>query len=85
MERIRRTTQLKTEISNDDAERLDRIIEEYNFKSRYQVLRYLTECFLKVADPRPEEIVNADIEEMFEGFESMSSDDFQDTKRSGSI
>ena len=78
-------TLIATFIPKNDIERLDGIIKKYKFKSRYQVVQYLIQCFLKVADPQPEEVVNKDIEEMFDGYDSVSRDDFQNVKNKYSI
>lgn len=68
-------------IPKQDIERLDFIVKEYRFKSRYQLLKYIIQCFLKVADPRPEEVVNKDIEEMFDGWDSLEFGEYQNVKR----
>ena len=78
--------QIKTEISKEYMERLDEIVEKYHFKSRYQILQYLVKCFVRVADPKPDEdVVPADIEEMFDGYQTASKREFQDIKRGGAI
>ena len=78
--------QIKTEVSVEYAKRLDEIVEKYNFRSRYQVLQYLVKCFIRVADPQPtDEVVPADIEEMFEGYQTYNKLEFQDIKRGTSI
>lgn len=82
---FRKSIQVKARLSINDIDRLDDIIKKYQFKSRYQVVQYLIKCFLKVADPRPDEIVNKDIEEMFDGYDSVSRDDFQNVKGKYSI
>ena len=46
---------------------------------------YLVDCFLKVADPKDDEVVPKEIEEMFDGFEVLSSEDYQTTKKGVSI
>ena len=78
--------QIKTEIPKEYMERLDEIVEKYHFKSRYQILQYLVKCFVRVADPKPDEdVVPADIEEMFDGYQTASKREFQDIKRGGAI
>ena len=78
--------QIKTEIPKEYMRRLDEIVEKYNFRSRYQLLQYLVKCFIRVADPQPdEEVVPADIEEMFEGYQTVSKREFQDIKRGSAI
>lgn len=74
--------QIKTEVPVEYAKRLDEIVEKYHFRSRYQVLQYLVKCFIRVADPKPDdEVVPADIEEMFEGYQTHTKMEFQDIKR----
>lgn len=80
-----KTVEMKTGLTPENAKRLDKIIKDYNFRSRYQIIQYLIECFLSVADPQPEVIANKDIEEMFEGWETASTVDFDTTKRRTSI
>lgn len=82
---FRKSIQVKARLSINDIDRLDDIIKKYQFKSRYQLLQYLIRCFLKVADPKEDEFVPKDIEEMFEGYETASREDFQNTKRGVSI
>ena len=78
--------QIKTEISKEYMERLDEIVEKYHFRSRYQLLQYLVKCFIRVADPKPDdEVVPADIEEMFEGYQTPYKREFQDIKRGSAI
>lgn len=81
----RNTIQVKARVMPEELNRLDGIIKKYQFKSRYQLLQYLIRCFLKVADPKEDEFVPKDIEEMFEGYETASREDFQNTKRGASI
>lgn len=74
--------QIKTEVPAEYAKRLDEIVKKYHFRSRYQLLQYLVKCFIRVADPKPDdEVVPADIEEMFEGYQTPSKMEFQDIKR----
>lgn len=78
--------QIKTEIPAECMERLDAIVEKYHFRSRYQLLQYVIKCFIRVADPQPEdEVVPADIEEMFEGYQTPSKREFQDIKRGSAL
>ncbi len=73
-------TMIATFVPDDDLRRLDHIIKAYRFKSRYKLFQYVLQAFMKVADPQPDEVVNKDIEEMFDGYETASKDDFQGTK-----
>lgn len=76
----RRTLQVKTRLLPEELNRLDGIIKKYQFKSRYQLMQYLVRCFLKVADPKGDEFVPKDIEDMFDGYETASQGDFDGTK-----
>lgn len=78
-------TMIATFLPNEDLRRLDHIIKKYRFKSRYQIFQYVLQSFVKVADPQPDEVVNRDIEEMFDGYDSFSSEDFQNVKNKYSI
>lgn len=78
-------TLVATYIAKADVERLDYIVREYGFKSRYQIIKTIIEAFLKVADPRPEEVANKDIEDMFNSLQTASFDDFDTTKDKHSI
>ena len=74
--------QIKTEIPKEYMVRLDEIVEKYHFRSRYQLLQYLVKCFIRVADPKPdEEVVPEDIAEMFEEYQTYNKMEFQDIKR----
>ena len=73
--------QLKARLTPEELDRLDKIIKKYKFKSRYHLLQYILQCFLKVADPEPEDVT----EEAFDGYETASYEDFQATKRKTSI
>ena len=78
--------QIKTEIPKEYMKRLDEIVVKYNFRSRYQLLQYLVKCFIRVADPQPDDkVVPKDIEEMFEGYQTASKREFQDIKRGSAI
>ena len=60
--------QLKANISEQDYQRLKVIKEKYKFRSMYQIMQYLLQSFLKVADPQaPQDLsVNKEIADMFE-------------------
>lgn len=55
-------------ISKSDYERLSVIKKKYGFKSNYQIIQYLLHCFLRVADPDNDDLVEPvpdEIEQMF--------------------
>lgn len=77
---------LSTKISNEQMVRIDTIVKKYRFGSRYKLMMYLVQCFLKVADPLEEdESVPAELEDMFDGYAELSRDDYQTTKKGVSI
>lgn len=80
-----RNVRIKTNVNVSEAEKIDTIVKKYRFRSRYQLFQYLVRSFLKVADPEPGEYVSKDIEEMFEGFQEPSKEDFQDIKRGSAV
>lgn len=85
-ERKRNTVQVKSEITKEECDRLDHIIEKFAFKSRYQVIQYLVKSFLKVADPIiDEDEPDEEIEKMFDGFESAGSENLPNVKRGSAI
>ena len=53
----------------DQWRRLDKIKTDYHFKSTYEIMQYILGCFLRVADPMPddddEEVLPDEIKEMF--------------------
>lgn len=56
-------------IDMDQWQRLDKIRKDYHFKSNYEIMQYILSCFLRVADPLPEddgaEVLPDEIKEMF--------------------
>lgn len=59
---------LFTYVSANDIARLEAIKNKFGFNSTYQILQYLTYCFLRVADPDNDPIVECipeEIENMF--------------------
>ncbi len=49
--------QIKTQISQESGNRLDRVIKDYAFKSRYEVAKALLIVFIKANDPREDDEV----------------------------
>lgn len=59
---------IETYVSLKDVNRLKSICKKYDFGSVYQLLKYLIDCFLRVADPTNDDndmVVPHAIEEMF--------------------
>lgn len=83
MKRI--SIQVSTHILPEEVQKLDEVVREYKFKSRYQLIQVIIRSFLKVTDTETDEVVCNDIEEMFEGYETASSSDFDTVKRRTSI
>lgn len=65
---------IQSKVSPNTAARIDKIVEQFGFASRYEVMQYILSAFLKVADPEgePTEECQELIEfaKMFEGFEN---------------
>lgn len=79
------SVQLKTHILPEERDKLDEVVRDYNFKSRYQLVQTIVRAFLKAVAPEGDEFVCKDIEEMFEGFETASLEDYDTVKRGRSI
>ena len=47
--------QIKTQISQESGKRLEKIITDYGFKSRYEVAKALLMVYIKAYDPREED------------------------------
>lgn len=77
--------QVTTHLLPEEINKLDEVVEEYKFRSRYQLIQAVIRAFIKVADPETEEVVCKDIEEMFEGYETASLEDYDTVKRGTSI
>ena len=61
------SVQLKTHLLPEEVDKLDEVVREYNFRSRYQLIQTIVRVFLKAVAPEGDEFVCKDIEEMFEG------------------
>jgi hypothetical protein len=79
---MKKLVKVQSYISKDDNDALERIVKKYNFKSRYQVIKYLIDCFLRIADPaKPKEPMPQEIEDMFEGYTNAESREYVKPKR----
>ena len=79
---MKKIVKVQSYISKDDNDALERIVNKYNFKSRYQVIKYLIDCFLRIADPeKPKEPMPQEIEYMFEGYTNAESREYVKPKR----
>ena len=79
---MKKIVKVQSYISKEDNDALERIVKKYNFKSRYQVIKYLIDCFLRVADPeKPNEPMPQEIEDMFEGYTNAESREYIKPKR----
>lgn len=68
---------IDTYVSVEDIKRLKAICEKYEFRSIYQLLQYLVHCFLRVADPENDPIVEPipdEIREMFIPYEEYGNE-----------
>ena len=79
------SVQVKTHLQPEERDKLDEVVREYSFKSRYQLVQTIVRAFLKAVAPEGDEFVCKDIEEMFEGFETASLEDHDTVKRGTSI
>ena len=79
---MKKIVKVQSYISKEDNDALERIVKKYNFKSRYQVIKYLIDCFLRIADPeKPKEPMPQEIEDMFEGYTNAESREYVKPKR----
>ena len=61
---------IKTRIKATDHKRLEDIRKKYGYKSIYEIFQILVHCFIRVADPIQDEILDPipeEIEELFQG------------------
>ena len=79
------SVQVSTHILPEERDKLDKVVKDYNFKSRYQLIQAIVRTFLKTVAPEEGEFVCKDIEEMFEGYETASLADYDTIKRGTSI
>lgn len=67
---------IQAKVSPEAAACLDRIVKEYKFSSRYEIMQYLLSVFLSFADPNHKETEDIDVAaitdmaRVFEGFEN---------------
>lgn len=65
---------IQSKVSPNTAARLDRIVAQFGFASRYEVMQYILSAFLKIADPEGEPTEQSkeliEFAKMFEGFEN---------------
>lgn len=80
VKRRRYTVQIKSEFTEEEAEKIDLIVKKYRFRSRYQLIQTVIRVFLKNADPTKRDEINSDVQEMFSAMEIYASTDFDDTK-----
>lgn len=62
---------IQSKVSPETAERIDRIVNEYGFGSRYELMQYLLSAFLKYADKEMEESDQLnEFAKIFEGYQN---------------
>lgn len=62
---------IQSKVSPETAERIDRIVNEYGFGSRYELMQYLLSAFLKYADREMEESDQLnEFAKIFEGYQN---------------
>ena len=75
------SVQVKTHLYPEEVERLDKVVGDYNFKSRYQLIQTIVKSFLKVAYPEVNEVFCIDIENMFKGIAPIRESKRKKSKR----
>lgn len=62
---------IQSKVSPETAERIDKIVNEYGFGSRYELMQYLLSAFLKYADKEMEESDRLnEFAKIFEGYQN---------------
>jgi hypothetical protein len=62
---------IQSKVSPETAERIDKIVNEYGFGSRYELMQYLLSAFLKYADKEMEESDQLnEFAKIFEGYQN---------------
>lgn len=57
--------QIKTQLGEADGKKLDKIIKDYGFKSKYEFVKAVLTVFIKAYDPRGEEILTENFRDIF--------------------
>lgn len=57
--------QIKTQLKPSDGRRLDKVIQDYGFVSKYEFAKTLLKVFIKAYDPREEEILCENFRDIF--------------------
>jgi hypothetical protein len=57
--------QIKTQIKKEDGEKLDKILKDYGFISKYEFVKAVLTVFIKAYDPREDEILTENFRDIF--------------------
>jgi|GEM_PF-3986554 hypothetical protein len=57
--------QIKTQIKKEDGEKLDKILKDYGFISKYEFVKAVLTVFIKAYDPRENEILTENFRDIF--------------------
>lgn len=60
------SVQIRTHLYPEEINKLDKIVCDYKFRSRYQLIQTIIRSFLRAADPEEDEVVCIDFIEMFD-------------------
>lgn len=57
--------QIKTQLMPSDGARLEKILKDYNFISKYEFVKTILLVFIKAHDPREDELLTENLKEIF--------------------
>jgi hypothetical protein len=57
--------QIKTQLKKEDGEKLDKILKDYGFISKYEFVKAVLTVFIKAYDPREDEILTENFRDIF--------------------
>ena len=57
--------QIKTQLKKEDGEKLDKILKDYGFISKYEFVKAVLTVFIKAYDPRENEILTENFRDIF--------------------
>ena len=57
--------QIKAQLKKEDGEKLDKILKDYGFISKYEFVKAVLTVFIKAYDPREDEILTENFRDIF--------------------
>lgn len=57
--------QIKTQLKQEDGKRLDEVIRDYKFKSKFELAKALLRVYVKANDPKDDEILCENLKDIF--------------------